>query len=126
MDPWVTIGKAQMDANVQIAVGKIIQNLHKSSLTLTRLVVAYGRHEGKEERTKYLPHAAYVAGLSAIHETTSASLLGRVGRCQEDHGQYSVAQTEYRQASLLREKMLGIEHLSTLTNMNDLALMLNR
>jgi tetratricopeptide (TPR) repeat protein len=89
-------------------------------------VVPYGGHERKEAWTMYLPHTIHVAALdSTLNETTRASLLDRVGRCQASLGQYSAAETTLRQVLSLREKTLGKEHTDTLTSMNEMGLALD-
>lgn len=91
---------------------------------VTRLeeLVPYGGHERKEVWTRYLSYAVHVAGLdSTVKEIVRASLLDRVGRCQASLGQYPAAETTHGQASLLREKMLGPEHPSTLRSVYCLA-----
>jgi tetratricopeptide (TPR) repeat protein len=88
--------------------------------------VPYGGHEGKEVWTAYLPHAMYVAGLvDVVDGAMSASLLERLGGCQQSLGQYASAETSHRKASTLREEVLGPEHPDTLTSMSNLALVLD-
>jgi tetratricopeptide (TPR) repeat protein len=90
-------------------------------------LVPYGGHEGKEVWGAYLPHVTYVAGLvDVVDGAVSASLLERLGRCQESLGQYALAETSYRKASSLRKEVLGREHPHTLTSMSNLALVLVR
>ncbi len=84
-------------------------------------LVPYGGDEVKEEWIRYFSHATYVAGLvGAVDESARASLLTRVGCCQGDLGQYSAAEITYRQVLSLREKVLGVEHLDTLSIMSNL------
>ena len=83
-------------------------------------LVPYGGHERSEVWTPYLLHAMHTAGLD-IEETTRASLLDRVGRCQTSLGQYTAAEATHGQASSLRNQVLGPEHPSTLTSMSNLA-----
>ena len=90
-------------------------------------LVPYGGHGNKDIWTKYLSHANHVAGLEGIlNDEIRSSLLGRVGDCQASLGQYSAAETVDRQAFLIQKKVLGVEHPSTLTSMNNLALVLDR
>jgi tetratricopeptide (TPR) repeat protein len=90
-------------------------------------LIPYGGHERKEVWTRYLSHALHVAELDGtLEETVRASVLDRVGQCQSTLGQYSAAVTTHQQALLLRKKVLGIEHLDTLTSMSNLALVLDR
>ena len=85
-------------------------------------LVPYGGHETREAWATYLPHATHVAAIySTLNEIASASLLHRVGRCQASLGQYTIAETTYRQVFFLREKVFGKEHPDTLTSMNSLA-----
>jgi tetratricopeptide (TPR) repeat protein len=88
-------------------------------------LVPYGGNERKEVWGVYLQHVMYVAGLvDIIGGATSASLLERLGRCQESLGQYAPAETSHRKASSLRKEVLGPEHPDTLTSMSNLALVL--
>jgi tetratricopeptide (TPR) repeat protein len=90
-------------------------------------LVPYGGHEGKEVWVSYLSHAVHIAGYEdAVGEAARATLLDRVGRCQISLGQYAVAEASHRQALLLREEVLGLEHPDTLTSMNNLAQALDR
>jgi tetratricopeptide (TPR) repeat protein len=90
-------------------------------------LVPYGGHERKEVWTTYLSHAMHVAGLEeVVKDTVRASLLDRIGRCQTSLGQYSTAEATHRQASSLRERVLGIDHLDTLISMSNLAGVLDR
>ncbi|OCK72842.1 kinesin light chain 1, partial [Lepidopterella palustris CBS 459.81] len=89
-------------------------------------LIPYGGYERKEVWTRYLSHALHVAGLDSIlDETVKASLLDRVGRCQSSLGQYSAAETTYRQALLLKEKNLGEDDIQTLLSMNEVGLALS-
>ncbi|KAF2036285.1 HET-domain-containing protein [Setomelanomma holmii] len=73
----------------------------------------------------YLPHAISIAGCEdAVDEAIRASLLERVGQCQESLGQYASAEASHRQEFLLRKRALGPEHPSTLTSISNLALSL--
>jgi tetratricopeptide (TPR) repeat protein len=85
-------------------------------------LVPYGGHERKEVWVPYLPHAISIAGCEdAVEEATRASLLGKVGRCQESLGQYASAEASHRQELGLRKRVLGPEHPDTLTSMSNLA-----
>ena len=89
-------------------------------------LVPYGGHEKKKSWTVYLSHALYVAGPgSSVDETARASLLTRVGECQESLGQYTAAETTKREGLALREKVLGLEHPDTLVCMNNLGVVLD-
>jgi tetratricopeptide (TPR) repeat protein len=89
-------------------------------------LVPYGGHERNEVWSLYLPHAIYVAGLvEIVGGATSASLLERLGQCQESLGQYALAEASHRKASSLRKEVLGPKHPNTLTSMNNLAWVLN-
>jgi tetratricopeptide (TPR) repeat protein len=90
-------------------------------------LVPYGGHERKEVWVPYLPHAISIAGCEdAVEEATRASLLGKVGRCQESLGQYASAEASHRQELGLRKRVLRLEHPDTLASMSNLALVLNR
>jgi tetratricopeptide (TPR) repeat protein len=90
-------------------------------------LIPFGGYKGKEVWTTYIPHAIHVAALGgALDDTTKASILDRVGRCEDNLGQYSAAVTTYRQVLMIREKSLGEEHPSTLMAMNCLAGVLKR
>jgi tetratricopeptide (TPR) repeat protein len=90
-------------------------------------LVPYGGHERKEVWVPYLPHAISIAGCEdAVEEATRASLLGKVGRCQESLGQYASAEASHRQELGLRKRVLGPEHPFTLASMGNLALVLGR
>ncbi|KAK4221858.1 hypothetical protein QBC38DRAFT_520909 [Podospora fimiseda] len=71
-------------------------------------------HENREEWIRYLPHTQYALQLWKItgYEKATADLL-----CK-----YEEAEQMHRQALQLREKVLGKEHPSTLTSINDLLL----
>jgi hypothetical protein len=85
-------------------------------------LVPYGEHERKEVWGVYLPHGMYTAGLvDIIGGATSASLLERLGRCQERLGRYAPAEASHRKASSLRKEVLGPEHPDTLTSISNLA-----
>jgi tetratricopeptide (TPR) repeat protein len=85
-------------------------------------LVPYGGQERKEVWGVYLPHGMYTAGLvDIIGGATSASLLERLGRCQERLGRYAPAEGSHRKASSLRKEVLGPEHPDTLTSISNLA-----
>ena len=89
-------------------------------------VVPYGGHEKKDIWTTYLPHAIHFAGLdNTLDKVARASLLDRIGRCQQILGQYSAAGTTHRQALALRKRSMGQENRWTLTSMNELAVALD-
>jgi tetratricopeptide (TPR) repeat protein len=84
--------------------------------------VPYGGQKRKEVWGVYLPHRMYTAGLvDIIGGATSASLLERLGRCQERLGRYAPAEASHRKASSLRKEVLGPEHPDTLTSISNLA-----
>jgi hypothetical protein len=69
----------------------------------------------------------HISGLhSRLSETRRASLLDRIGRCQATLGQYTAVEATHQQVLLLRRKALGDKDASTLTSINNLALVLNR
>jgi tetratricopeptide (TPR) repeat protein len=85
-------------------------------------LLPYGGHERKEVWGAYLPHGMYTAGVvDIIGGATSASLLERLGRCQERLGRYAPAEASHRKASSLRKEVLRPEHPDTLTSMSNLA-----
>jgi tetratricopeptide (TPR) repeat protein len=90
-------------------------------------LVPHGGYENMEVWTRYLSHANHVAGLERIlDDERRASLLDRVGGCQKSLGQYSAAETAYRQFFLIRQKVLGAEHPDILTNVDSLGSVLRR
>jgi hypothetical protein len=85
-------------------------------------LVPYGGHERKEVWGVCLPHGMYTTGLvDIIGCATSASLLERLGWCQERLGRYAPAEASHRKASSLRKEVLGPEHPDTLTSLSNLA-----
>jgi lipoprotein NlpI len=85
-------------------------------------LVPYGGHETKEVWVPYLPHAIYIVGCEDdVEDATRASLLHRVGRCQESLGQYALAEASHRQELSLRKEVLRPEHPYTLTSMSNVA-----
>ncbi|KAJ5065056.1 kinesin light chain 1 [Bipolaris maydis] len=89
-------------------------------------LVPYGDFESRERWSVYLPHALYLAGLvGLVDDLRRASLLTRVGQCQETLGLYRLAATTQQTALLLRKKLLCSEHLETLSTMSCLASALN-
>jgi tetratricopeptide (TPR) repeat protein len=90
-------------------------------------LVPYGGHRNKEVWTKYLPHAIRVAGsYSIVDKAASASLLSRVGRCQNSLGHYSAAGATHQEVLSFRQNALGPEHPDTLTSMSYVAQALSR
>jgi hypothetical protein len=75
--------------------GKVVSRLDE--------LVPYGGHEKKGAWTMYLSHATHVAAVNdTLNETARASLLERIGWCQDSLGQYSAAEATHRQALSLR------------------------
>jgi hypothetical protein len=69
----------------------------------------------------YLPHANYVLSLHKFwgdFEDPQLDLLFNVADCFQITGKYREAEHMYRQTLELREKMLGVDHPSTLGSMN--------
>jgi hypothetical protein len=88
-------------------------------------LVPYGGHEGKEVWGAYLPHVSYVSRLiDVVGGAMSATLLERLGRCQESLGHYASADTSHRKASSLMMEVVGPEHPDTLTSVYCLAYLL--
>jgi hypothetical protein len=91
---------------------------------LTRLVevVPLGGHDKREVWTAYLPHAIHAVGLPEMYEAEARiSLLDRIGRCEQTLGRYKAAEWAHRQLLERRERVLGKEHLDTLTSINNIA-----
>jgi tetratricopeptide (TPR) repeat protein len=75
----------------------------------------------------YLPHAQSVLSFqeySGNFEESQQDLLFNVGECFRISGKYAEAEGMHRQTLELKEKVLGQEHPSTLSSMNNLALVL--
>ncbi|KAK4113213.1 hypothetical protein N656DRAFT_789251 [Canariomyces notabilis] len=85
------------------------------------------KHKNREEWIGYLPHTQHALELRKGTEDGDAltGLLSRVGNSFHQLGKYKDAERMHRQALGLREKVLGKEHPSTLTSMNNLASVLN-
>ncbi|RDW59053.1 hypothetical protein BP5796_11977 [Coleophoma crateriformis] len=96
--------------------------------TLYRLleVIPAGGHKYYRIWIYFLPHGAHVVNDHEFSQNiqSKAKLLDHIGRCYISIGQYSEAEKMHRQALALRERVLGAEHPSTLTSMDNLALVL--
>jgi tetratricopeptide (TPR) repeat protein len=101
-----------------------------TSKALERVATAFPffEHKKKDQCMSLLPHTQYV--LKFQRETTDSSeslrdLLFNVGEYFQQTGKYKEAETMHRRTLELREKVLGLEHPSTLTSMNNLASVLD-
>ena len=94
--------------------------------TLKRIADAFPwpDYENKTIWTIFLPHAQYI--LASTKDLTEYKkpqwiLLHNVGQCFHIFGKYAEAEQAHRQALRLMEQVLGAEHPSTLSSMNNLA-----
>ncbi|KID85971.1 kinesin light chain [Metarhizium guizhouense ARSEF 977] len=87
----------------------------------------FPKHENRAMWMKYLPHAQAALEFREHPEggKVDASLLFNVAESYSLLGQYQKAERMYRQTLQLKEKVLGKEHPSTLSSMNNLALVLS-
>ncbi|RDW57304.1 hypothetical protein BP5796_12754 [Coleophoma crateriformis] len=96
----------------------------QTEITLSRLSEAlpYGGHKNYKIWEQYLPHATYVVTLAneIVDWEARATLLDKIGRCQESIGQYKVAEGIYRDVLELRRSKLGENNPSTLISMSDI------
>lgn len=83
-------------------------------------------HESRDVWTRYLPHAqtALDFGQGIRDELAEINLLKKVGSSLYLLGRYQQTETIYRRELQLRETLFGKEHESTLTNMDNLAIVL--
>ncbi|KAK3352633.1 hypothetical protein B0T25DRAFT_189556 [Lasiosphaeria hispida] len=89
-------------------------------------VFPFPEHENREEWIMYLPHTQYALQLQRTDDKEAPpGLLLSVGESFHMLGKYKEAEQMHRQALQLYEKMLGKEHPSTLSSMNNLALVLD-
>jgi tetratricopeptide (TPR) repeat protein len=101
--------------------GKTLQRLAK--------VFPFPKHENRDMWTLYLPHTNYVLGFQKYSEKFVDfhwRLIFCVGVCFQITGKYDRAEISYRQTLELTVKVLGIDHPSTLSTMNNLASVLNK
>ncbi len=87
-------------------------------------VFPFPTHENRDVWTVYLPHTKYVLSFQEYpgdYEESLRSLLGDVAECFSITGKYTESERIYRQTVELTEKMLGVDHPSTLGSMNNLA-----
>ena len=90
-------------------------------------VFPFPKHENRDEWSMYFPHANYVLNLHKFwgdFKDPQSDLLFNVAECFRITGKYREAEHMYRQTLELTEKLLGIDHPSTLESMNNLALVL--
>ncbi|KAI1317055.1 kinesin light chain 3 [Xylariaceae sp. FL0255] len=87
-----------------------------------RLTEAYPfpKHENRGTWMRYLPHGQVVLDFYTF-ENGDHSLLFNIAASYSLVGKYSEAERLYRETLGLREEVLGREHPSTLTSMNNLA-----
>ena len=70
----------------------------------------------------YLPHAQYALELESEGVGNGKTeLLWKFGKCTYSDGRYKEAEKAFSQVTQIRERVLGAEHLDTLTSMNNLA-----
>jgi hypothetical protein len=85
-------------------------------------------HKNRAIWTIYLPHAQSVLSFqeySGDFKESQYDLFFIVGECFRISEKYIEAEQMYRQTLQLREKVLGEEHPSTLTSVNNFAVVLN-
>ena len=85
-------------------------------------------HENKTMWTMYLPHAQCIIASTKFCsglEESRWGILDNVGKCFDITGKYAEAEEMYREALVFKEKVLGVEHPSTLYSVNDLAIVLD-
>ena len=63
--------------------------------------------------------------MDRVDDLETADLAGRVARYDHEKGAYGLAETLYRRECGITRRILGNEHPSTLTSMNNLALTLS-
>jgi nucleoside phosphorylase/tetratricopeptide (TPR) repeat protein len=98
--------------------------------TLQRIAEAFPfpEHENREIWVRFLPHAQNILqlrGFGGTDEDAEYNLLFNVAESFWLLGKYQYAEAMHRQALMLKEKVLGSEHPSTLDSMNNLALVLD-
>jgi tetratricopeptide (TPR) repeat protein len=98
-------------------------------MTLKRIANAFPwpRHENKGIWTIYLPHAQCIISSSKVYiglEESRWRVLDNVGQCLKILGKYVEAEQMLQEALQLKERVLGAEHLSTLSSMNNLGMAL--
>ena len=83
-------------------------------------------HENRVLWVRYLPHMLRALSFQdhSTDEAAISSLLFNVAESQYILGKYEEAEAMHRQALDLRTEVLGAKHPSTLTSMNNLALVL--
>ncbi|KAH8681067.1 violaceus kinesin [Xylariales sp. PMI_506] len=103
------------------------QGNHKEVITKTIQWLSrefpFPEHENKPIWIRYLPHAQAVLQSEddCTDERARCDLLSNVGIGNDRLGKYEEAEQIHRQTLKLRRKVLGVEHPSTLFNMNNLA-----
>ena len=101
----------------------------KSCLALVLEEFPSGEHGTLDTCDSYFPHALAVLGyeqLSPASDTSRAHLAYKISRYLENRGRYDAAETLAEQALRWRDKVLGKEHPSTLTSMDNLGVVLWR
>ena len=98
--------------------------------TLKRITDAFPwpEQENKAIWTMYLPHAQCIITSTKFYRGLEESrwrILFNIGECFDIIGKYVKAEEMHRQALLIKKKVLGTEHQSTLNSMDSLALMLD-
>jgi tetratricopeptide (TPR) repeat protein len=119
---------------VQIAMHNWLKTKDQMSLWSGKALIQvakvfpFPKHENRATWTTYLPHAQRVLSFQEYFgnlEESHRELLSNVGWCFKINGKYAEAEQMLRQTLMLKEKVLGEEHPSTLDSMNNLAIALD-
>jgi len=80
-------------------------------------------HKNRSLWRTYLPHARYVLLSDLVDKNGEVrmNLTWRLGKCLYSDGRYSEAEVSFMEVVKRRKKVLGAEHPSTLTSINNLA-----
>jgi hypothetical protein len=109
-----------MEGELNACVITVLQQLDK--------VFPFPEYENRVVWVRYLPHtlAALEFRDHSTDKVAKSSLLFKVAVGNYILGKYQDAEELYRQTLELRTKELGTEHPSTLTSMNELAIVLHK
>ncbi|KAK4181990.1 hypothetical protein QBC35DRAFT_479490, partial [Podospora australis] len=107
------------EGELEACAASLIQQLDK--------VFPFPKHENRVLWVTYLPHALTALAFRdySTNDAAKSSLLFNIAESSYILGKYEEAEAMHRQALKLRTQVLGAEHPSTLTSMNNLALVLN-